>query len=111
MKSNGLAFSGMPPSSKERTSSSQPFASMASVLAWIRSYRASRSGESPIFNARQSFNGANQFLLVRRGNFLRGLGIEARQHPVQVPGTMFLRAVSQSFTKLFRALRDVREAF
>jgi len=39
------------------------------------------------------------------------LGIEARQNPVQVPGTMLLRAAPQSLAKLLRALRDIREAF
>ena len=63
------------------------------------------------FSEKANFDGTNQFLLIRRGDFFRGLGIESRQHPVQVPGTMFLRGVPQSFTKLFRALRDVREAF
>ncbi len=58
-----------------------------------------------------NFNGANQLLPVGYGNFLRSFGIEARQNLVQVPGTMLLRAVPQSFAKFFRALRDVREAF
>jgi len=57
------------------------------------------------------FDGANELLLVRGGDFLRGLGIEARQNPVQVPGTMLLRALPQSLAKFLGALRDIREAF
>jgi len=62
------------------------------------------------FGEQAHFDGTNQFLLVRGGDFLRGLGIEARQDPMQVPGTMFLRAVPQPLAKLLGALRDVREA-
>ena len=63
------------------------------------------------FGEQAHLDGSNQLLLVRGGDFLRGLGIEARQNPVQVPGTMLLRAAPQSLAKLLRALRDIREAF
>jgi hypothetical protein len=63
------------------------------------------------FGKKANFDGANQLLLIRGGNFLRSFAIEARQNPVQVAGTMFVRVVPQSLSKLFRALRNVGQPF
>src|SRR5260221_47119 len=55
------------------------------------------------FSEKANFDGANQLLLIRGGNFLSSFAIDPRQNPVQMAGTVFARAVPQSFAKLFLA--------
>jgi hypothetical protein len=56
-------------------------------------------------------NGAYQFLFVARGDFARGICIEAPQDAMQMTRRMILDAGAQSCAQLIRPLRNIRQSF
>ncbi len=55
-----------------------------------------------------NFDGADQFLLVRRCDFLGCFRVEALQDTMQMPGRMLFHAGAEALPQLFGALRNVR---